>query len=59
MIMKTEKQTIQDFLEGNGLEQYADTLIKVRRKLYVDIPVTLQTVLEDFYEYIKIHEHGI
>ena len=59
MIMKTEKQTIQDFLEGNGLEHYADTLIKVRRKLYVDVPVTLQTVLEDFYEYIKIHEHGI
>ena len=57
--MNEEQQMIQDFLEGNGLEQYADTLIKVRHKMWVDVPVTLQTVLEDFYEYIKIQNHGI
>ena len=57
--MNEEQQMIQDFLEGSGLEEYADTLIKVRHKMWVDVPVTLQTVLEDFYEYIKIHNHGI
>ena len=57
--MNEEQQMIQDFLEGSGLEQYADTLIKVRHKMWVDVPVTLQTVLEDFYEYIKIQNHGI
>jgi hypothetical protein len=57
--MNEEQQMIQDFLEGNGLEQHANTLIKMRHKMWVDVPVTLQTVLEDFYEYIKIHEHGI
>lgn len=57
--MNEEQQMIQDFLEGNGLEEYADTLIKVRHKMWVDVPVTLQTVLEDFYEYLKIRNHGI
>ena len=57
--MNEEQQMIQDFLEGSGLEQYADTLIQVRHKMWVDVPVTLQTVLEDFYEYIKIQNHGI
>ena len=57
--MNEEQQMIQDFLEGSGLEQHADTLIKVRHKMWVDVPVTLQTVLEDFYEYIKIQNHGI
>lgn len=57
--MNEEQQMIQDFLEGSGLEEYADTLIKVRHKMWVDVPVTLQTVLEDFYEYIKIQNHGI
>ena len=57
--MNEEQQMIQDFLEGSGLEEYTDTLIKVRHKMWVDVPVTLQTVLEDFYEYIKIQNHGI
>ena len=57
--MNEEQQLIQDFLEGSGLEEYADTLIKVRHKMWVDVPVTLQTVLEDFYEYLKIRNHGI
>ena len=57
--MNEEQQMIQDFLEGNGLEQHANTLIKMRHKMWVDVPITLQTVLEDFYEYIKIQNHGI
>ena len=57
--MNEEQQLIQDFLEGSGLEEYADTSIKVRHKMWVDVPVTLQTVLEDFYEYLKIRNHGI
>ena len=57
--MNEEQQMIQDFLEGSGLEEYANTLIKMRHKMWVDVPVTLQTVLEDFYEYLKIRNHGI
>jgi len=57
--MTPEQQLIQDFLEGSGLEQHADTLIKVRHKMWVDVPVTLQTVLEDFYEYLKLHSNEI
>jgi hypothetical protein len=57
--MNEEQQMIQDFLEGSGLEEYADTLIKVRHKMWVDVPVTLQTVLEDFYEYLKLHSNEI
>lgn len=57
--MTPEQQLIQDFLEGSGLEQYAETLIKVRHKMWVDVPVTLQTVLEDFYEYLKLHSNEI
>lgn len=57
--MTPEQQLIQDFLEGSGLEQQADTLIKVRHKMWVDVPVTLQTVLEDFYEYLKLHSNEI
>ena len=57
--MNEEQQLIQDFLEGSDLEQHANTLIKMRHKMWVDVPVTLQTVLEDFYEYLKIRNHGI
>ena len=57
--MNEEQQLIQDFLEGSDLEQHANTLIKMRHKMWVDVPITLQTVLEDFYEYIKIQNHGI
>ena len=57
--MTPEQQLIQDFLEGSDLEEHANTLIKMRHKMWVDVPVTLQTVLEDFYEYLKIRNHGI
>ena len=57
--MNEEQQLIRDFLEGSDLEQHANTLIKMRHKMWVDVPVTLQTVLEDFYEYLKIRNHGI
>jgi len=51
------KQQIRDFLESNGLEQHANLIVKYRSKIYRDVPVTLQDILEDFYEYLKYQQN--
>ena len=57
-VMETKvKQQIRDFLEGNGLEQHANLIVKYRSKIYRDVPVTLQDILEDFYEYLKYQQN--
>ena len=55
--MKTQNQLVQDFLQGNDLELQSEMVVKVRTKLYRDVPVTLKDVLEDFYEYLKRHQN--
>ena len=55
--MKTQNQLVQDFLQGNDLELQSEMVVKVRTKLYRDVPVTLKDVLEDFYEYLKYHQN--
>jgi hypothetical protein len=55
--MKTQNQLVQDFLQGNDLDLQSEMVVKVRTKLYRDVPVTLKDVLEDFYEYLKHHQN--
>ena len=55
--MKTQNQLVQDFLQGNDLDLQSEMVVKVRTKLYRDVPVTLKDVLEDFYEYLKYHQN--
>lgn len=55
--MKTQNQLVQDFLQGNDLDLQSEMVVKVRTKLYRDVPVTLKDVLEDFYEYLKRHQN--
>ena len=55
--MKTQNLLVQDFLQGNDLELQSEMVVKVRTKLYRDVPVTLKDVLEDFYEYLKRHQN--
>ena len=55
--MKTQNQLVQDFLHGNDLDLQSEMVVKVRTKLYRDVPVTLKDVLEDFYEYLKRHQN--
>ena len=55
--MKTQNQLVQDFLQGNDLDLQSEMVVKVRTKLYRDVPVTLKDVLKDFYEYLKHHQN--
>lgn len=55
--MKTQNRLVQDFLQGNDLDLQSEMVVKVRTKLYRDVPVTLKDVLEDFYEYLKYHQN--
>ena len=55
--MKTQNQLVHDFLQGNDLDLQSEMVVKVRTKLYRDVPVTLKDVLEDFYEYLKRHQN--
>ena len=43
--------------QGNDLDLQSEMVVKVRTKLYRDVPVTLKDVLEDFYEYLKRHQN--
>ena len=52
------EELIQEYLEGNGLEDKADLVFHVRKKLYVDVPVTLTDVLSGFYEFLKTRNDG-
>ena len=45
--MKTQNQLVHDFLQGNDLDLQSEMVVKVRTKLYRDVPVTLKDVLED------------
>ena len=55
--MKTQNRLVRDFLQGNDLDLQSEMVVKVRTKLYRDVPVTLKDVLEDFYEYLKYHQN--
>ena len=50
------KSLIEDYLDSNGLDLYKDHVITVRQKLDSESNVTLQYVLEGFFEYLKYHK---
>lgn len=50
---KKIKNAINDFMEGNGLE---DKVVHVRHKLDGDIEQRLSEILEDFHNYLECHK---
>jgi hypothetical protein len=50
---KKIKNAINDFMEGNGLE---DKVVHIRHKLGGDIEQRLSEILEDFHNYLECHK---